>query len=119
MSITGGSVERNETGSLEAYIETQVPFQSFQRLNEKLGLHSMRLFSESKTISVDPEDRTVFKTTTNHILLQGEMALDLTSWLEVPFPLNIQVQTQSLAAGYLEGSTFQGTFNALLTLSRD
>ncbi len=45
MSITSGSVERNDSGNLEAYIETEVPFQSLQTLNEKLGLHSLRLLT--------------------------------------------------------------------------
>ena len=114
MSITNGSVERNEFGKLEAYIDTVVPFQSLQRLNEKLGLHFMRLFSESNTISVDPAKPTVFTASTNHILPQGEKVLNLLTWQEVPLPINIQVQTQTTASGHLEGNIFRGEFNALL-----
>ncbi len=114
MTITGGSVERGEDGKLEVYIETMVPFQSLQRLNEKLGLHSLRLTSESESVSCDPERPTIFASVTDHILPQGEMVLDLTTWRESPFPINMNVNTQTRAVGYLESNTFQGEFEGLL-----
>ncbi len=115
MSITEGSVERNDFGKLEAYIETEVPFQSLQNLNEKLGLHFMRLFSDSSSVSVDIGKPTVFSSTTNHILPKGEKVLNLATWKEVPLPMNIHVQTQTTASGHLEGNIFQGEFNAIFT----
>lgn len=115
MSITEGSIERNEFGKLEAYIETEVPFQALQRLNEKLGLHFMHLFSDSNSVSVDIGKPTVFTSSTNHILPQGEKALNLATWQEVPLPMNIQVQTQTTASGHLKGKVFQGKFEAILT----
>ncbi len=115
MTITEGSVERNEKGKLEAYIETQVPYESLQKLNEKLGLHSSRLLSEHDTVSIDPKNPTVFSATTNHILPKGEMILDLTTWQENPFPMTVNVQTQTIATGYLEGNKFQGQFRAILS----
>ena len=114
MTITEGSVERNEAGCLEAFIETQVPFQSLQRLNEKLGLHSLRLFSESKDVSVDPQNPTTFSATTNHILPQGEMVLDLMTWREVPIPQNWRLETKSSAVGILDGYWFHGAFVTIL-----
>ena len=114
MAITEGSVERNENGKLETYIETQVPFQSLQKLNEKLGLHSIRLFSDHSTISTNPEIPSVFSATTKHILPQGEMILDLITWQEKPFPMNMRIEAQTIATGYLEGNKFHGQFKALL-----
>lgn len=115
MAITEGAVERNINGNLEAYIETQVPYQSLQKLNEKLGLHSLHLFSEHGSLSTDPDTPTIFSATTTHILPKGEVALDLTTWREVPLPMNISIQAQTTATGYLEGNKFLGQFNALLT----
>lgn len=115
MNIPEGSVERDENGKLEAYIETQVPYQKLQKLNEKLGLHSLLLFSKNESISANSKTPTVFSATTNHILPQGEMVLDLTTWREIPFPMNIRIQTHTKATGFLEGNNFQGQFNALLT----
>jgi len=114
MSITNGSIERNESGKLEAYIETEVPFQSLQQLNEKLGLHIMRLFSESNTISLDPDNPTIFAASTNNILPQGEKVLNFLTGQETSFPMNIHVQTETTASGYLEGNIFKGEFKAIL-----
>jgi len=115
MSITGEYIKRNDFGKLEAYIQTDVPFQPLQRLNERLGLDSMHLFSESNTISEDSDNPTVFTSSTEHILPKGEMVLDLTTWQEVPFPMNYHVQTQTTAFGHLKGKVFQGKFEAILT----
>jgi len=114
MAITDGSVERNEHDQLEAYIETKVPFQSLQKLNEKLGLHSMELVSEDESVADDPDAPTVFTSTSNHILPKGEIVLDLMTWKKSPLPMNIQVQTQTKAVGYLEGNLFHGDFSASL-----
>lgn len=115
MSIIGGYVKRNDFGKLEAYIQTDIPFQSLQRLNEKLGLDSMRLLSENNTISEDINNPVVFTSSTSHILPQGEMALNLSTWQEEPFPVNMHVQAQTTASGHLKGKVFQGKFEAILT----
>jgi len=114
MSIIGGYVKRNDFGKLEAYIQTDIPFQSLQRLNEKLGLDSMRLLSESDTISEDIDNPVVFTSSTSHILPQGEMVLNLSTWQEGPLPMNMHVQTQTTASGHLKGKVFQGKFEAIL-----
>lgn len=114
MAITEGSLEHNKEGRLETYIETMVPFQSLQKLNERLGLHSLRLKSDDLSLSVDPAYPSRFASTTAHILPKGETVLDLATWRELPFPMNMNVETQTIAAGYLEGHVFQGYFQALL-----
>jgi len=115
MSIIGGHIKRNDFGNLEAYIRTDVPFQTLQRLNEQLGLDSMRLTSESDTISEDTNNPVVFTSSTSHILPQGEMMLNLSTWQEVTLLVNMHVQTQTTASGYLKGKVFQGKFQATLT----
>jgi hypothetical protein len=115
MTITDGSVERNEDNQLEAYIETLVPFQSLQRLNEKLGLHVLRLKSAASSLSVDAANPTEFNSTTTHILPQGEMALNPLTWQEAPFPMNMRVETYTSATGYLDHHIFRGKFNAVLS----
>ena len=115
MSIIGGYIKRNDFNKLETYIQTDIPFQPLQRLNEKLGLDSIRLFSESNTISLDTDNPTVFTSSTSHILPKGEMVLNLSTWQELPFLMNIHVQTQTTASGHLKGKVFQGKFEAILT----
>lgn len=115
MTITGGYVKRNNFGKLEAHIKTDVPFQTLQRLNEKLGLDSMSLFSEDDTIPEDAENAAVFKSSSSHILPQGEMTLDLSTWKETPLPMTLHVQTKTTVSGHLVGKVFQGKFEAILT----
>jgi hypothetical protein len=114
MAVTEGSIERNSNGKLEAHIETLVPFQSLQRLNEKLGLHMIQVTSEGTTLSNDGSMPTIFSGETQHILPKGERALDLYSWREVPIPMNMLVRTQTTANGVLNGHIFSGCFHALL-----
>ncbi len=115
MSVTGGYVKRNDYGKLEAYIHVDVPIKQLQSLNEKLGLDKMFLLSESSAISVDDARPTVFASNSNHILPQGVMMLNLETWQEVSLPININVQTQTKASGYLQGLVFHGKFEAILT----
>jgi hypothetical protein len=115
MPIIGGYIKPNDFGKLEVYIQTEVPFQSLQRLNERLGLDSMRLLSESNTISMDADKPIVFTSSTDHILPQGEMILDISTWQEKPLAMNMHVQTQTTASGHLKGKVFQGKFEAILT----
>lgn len=115
MTIIDGSVERSENGCLGAFIVTSVPFQSLQKLNEKLGLNILRLFSDDSMISTDISKQTVFSAVTNHVLPQGEKILDLMSWQEVPLPLTLHVETETTAAGVLDGKRFIGDFTALIT----
>jgi len=112
MSITSGSIERNEAGTLEAYIETRMPFESLQKLNEKLGLHSMKLLSEDSSIGTDPAAPIVFTSTSNYTFPQGEAVLNLMTWEESPFPMNMHIQTNTKVVGCLEGNSFQGEFTA-------
>lgn len=114
VTITEGSLERNIEGRLEGYLETMVPFQSLQKLNERLGLHSLRLKSDDRSLSINPAHPSRFASTTSHILPKGETGLDLMTWREVPFPMNMNVKTQTTAVGYLQGHVLQGEFQALL-----
>ena len=114
VTITEGSLERNSEGRLEVYVETMVPFQPLQKLNERLGLHSLHSVSDDRALSIDAAHPSRFASTTSHILPKGEMGLDLMTWQEVPFPMNMNVRTQTTAVGYLEGHVFQGEFQAIL-----
>ena len=75
----------------------------------------MRMLSENNTISENIDNPVVFTSSTSHILPQGEMVLNLSTWKEEPFPMTMHVQTQTTASGHLEGKVFQGKFEAILT----
>lgn len=115
MTVTDGSVERNEGGLLEAHLRTLVPFQSLQDLNVKLGLDQMWLTSPSTVVSVDPSQPTVFENERRTILPKGMVSLNMMDWTEVEMPTNVTALVQTRASGYLVGTVFTGRFFALMT----
>lgn len=114
MAITDGSVERTETGRIEAYIKTQVPFQQLQDLNEKLGLHEFGLQTDDKYISTECSAPTTFLGKNEIVLLRGTKSLDLLTWQEVTLQMNLSVVTETMAVGHLDDNIFSGTFAAKL-----
>lgn len=110
MSITDGSVERNEQGRLEAHLSAVVPFQALQSLNEKFGLHQMHLLSTSEVVSTDLAKPTVFESTRHVTLPQGEVCLDMMTWKQVTLPMNIATVVHTMATGVLRGNEFVGDF---------
>jgi hypothetical protein len=115
MTVTGGSVERNEAGRLEAHLSAIVPFQSLQTLNEKLGLDEMHLTSLSEALSTDEGSPTVFESTRSVVLPKGEVALDMLSWKQVALPMNITATVHTKATGVLRGNEFAGEFVGTFT----
>lgn len=113
-TITDGSIEHDENGRMEAHVETLVPFQSLQELNQRLGLHSMILRSEDKAISSDPARPTRFHSIREVILPQGEKVLNLTIWQKQSLPCNIPVRAETTGIGALQGHTFSGQFRGRL-----
>lgn len=115
MSITDGSVERNELGKLEAHLSAVVPFQALQTLNEKFGLHQMHLLSTSDVVSTDPAKPTVFESIRHVTLPKGEVCLDMMTWRQVALPVNVTSIVHTMARGALRGSEFVGDFEGNFT----
>lgn len=114
MTIIEGAVERNQSGEIEAYIKSQVPYEQLQELNERLGLDAFTLISEDKIISNNPDKPTTFKGERDAFLPAGAKTLNLMDWSQVILPMNINVSTQTMAIGYLENQHFKGKFTASL-----
>lgn len=112
LTVTGGSVERNEDGFLEAYLWTRVPYQSLQELNEKLGLDQMLLISASTVVSANPSQPTLFESEKQTILPKGMVALNMMDWSNAELPMNVTVVLKTRAAGDLAGTVFKGEFSA-------
>lgn len=112
MTVTSGSVERNEDGFLKAYLWTRVPYQSLQELNEKLGLDQMLLISASTVVSANPSQPTLFESEKQTILPKGMVALNMMDWSNFELPMNVSVVLKTRTAGYLAGTVFKGEFFA-------
>lgn len=115
MTVTDGSVERREDGTLEAHLWSLVPFKALQELNQKLGLDQMWLTSASTVVSTDSAQPTVFENERRWILPKGMETLNLMDWTEVEMPINVTTIVRTRATGYLVGSVFKGDFLGLIT----
>ncbi len=115
LAITGGAVERDETGQLIALLKTQSPFLLLQRLNERLGLSDFEVLSNDNVISTDPARPTEFSSVQEVIIPAGEKALDLQTWKEVQIPRNFPCRTYTRARGIAIQQDFVGDFYVQIT----
>lgn len=115
MRVVQGAIERQENGLLTAFIETEVPFQSMQKLNEKLGFSSIELKCNAESLSDDPDNPTIFESSKLCVLPKGEKILNIMNWQEVKLPQNIESLAESRVSGILKGNLFVGEFRASIT----
>lgn len=109
-TISGGAVERDEKGSLVAFLNTIAPTRSMQNLNKKLGLSSFEMFSNDIRISSDTSKPTIFRSEQTITIPAGEKLLDINSWEEITLPINMICKVISQASGHLEDNKFYGDF---------
>lgn len=114
MTIQDGFVERNPSGGLTAYLNSLMPIQILQKLNEDLGLDKMELHSVSEEVSCSALNPTLFTGGRVVLLPKGMRSVNILDWSIVELPMNFTVNVETEAKGYLSGSEFKGTFNALL-----
>jgi len=117
IAVTGGSVERNENGQMIASVKALSHFESFQKLNEKLGLDYIEAISRDDSVSTDPHNPTRFVSTRRITIPQGEKVLDLLTWKEVVTPINIIFNTETIAEGVLKNQVFSGKFYLKVVIS--
>jgi hypothetical protein len=117
LAITGGSIERNENNQMVAIIKTLSPYASFQKLNERLGMHEIEAISTDEVVSIDPNNPTRFVSRRTVVFPQGETVLNLATWREDVFQMNIPCETLTTAEGVLDGQVFSGQFFLSISLS--
>ena len=117
LTITGGAIERNETGQMVAVIKTISAFESIQKLNEKVGLVDIEATSDDSEVSTDVNKPTRFVSNRSAVFPQGEKVLDISTWREVVLPMNIHIRTETVAEGVLKGRVFEGSFGVKLNIA--
>ena len=100
--ISGGAVERDKKDCLVAFLKTVAPTRSMEKLNQRLGISSFEMYSDSAYISSDPANPTVFRSDQTITLPAGERLLDINSWREMTLPMNITCRVTTQASGHLE-----------------
>ncbi|MBI4490515.1 MAG: hypothetical protein HY694_15640 [Deltaproteobacteria bacterium] len=110
-TIANGGVFRDENGLIAYTVNTCAPLVELQELDEKLGLQSMRLDSESRYVSAN-------SSTPN--ILQGRRSVHFPRGMSIPImgttqqrmPDNVDCNVSTTARSWLDGHVFKGTFVA-------
>ena len=89
VGITFGAVERDENGTLVAFLKTTGPSRSPQELNERLGLARFEMVSDDAQLSEDFNQPTVLRYENTIVLPQGEEVLDISKWRKLRLLQNI------------------------------
>ncbi|MBD1995533.1 type I restriction enzyme HsdR N-terminal domain-containing protein [Leptolyngbya sp. FACHB-541] len=110
LTISGGSVERNENQHLIAYLQSQMPFRSMNELNTKLGLDRFELVSTEMNLSSNSLKPTLFTEVTNTVLPAGDTVFDPYNWKPLRLLRNISYRTETQAEGILTERRFHGAF---------
>lgn len=110
--VDRGEIVRNEQGHLEATIWMKHPMMSMREMSEKLGLDgSVRLVSQSATLSIDPTQPTVFEGSRLIVLPKGTEipSLDVIGKKNV-MPVTVIAASCMRISGHLRDKIFAGDF---------
>lgn len=112
--ISSGAIEHDNNGALIAFLKTTGPTQSFQELNDRLGLSEFEMTSQDIQLSTDQANPTLFLYEHHVILPAGEKLLDLNTWELVELPLNIRCNVRAEARGTYSNRIFSGSFTTTM-----
>jgi hypothetical protein len=110
LSITGGAIQRLETGGLIAYWEARGPYARIQRLIERLGLTRIEAFSPSNELSARSDAPTIFDGKMNGVFPAGETLYDLSTYTDVVLPSSMTCHLNFSGTGVLTAGRFHGPF---------
>jgi hypothetical protein len=110
LSITGGAIQRLETGGLSVYWEARAPYAGMQRLIERLGLTRAEAFSPANVWSDQAADPTVFDGAMSAVFPAGETMYDLAKHEDFVLPFEMNCRLKYQGAGVLTAERFRGPF---------
>jgi hypothetical protein len=114
ITITDGSIERDEQNNLIVFLTTAHPVRSLQNLIDRMGLASFEMQSEGSSISSDASKPTIFHSERTVIFPKGEKLLDINTWEEIELPDNMTCFVSTQASGYLYKNIFSGKFLSMM-----
>jgi hypothetical protein len=110
VSVTSGSIERNEDGGIIGYLETLSPFDALQKLNERLGISRFEVFCKDEMLSIHPSRPSVFLNELHIEIPAGERLLDMLKWQEVVTTIPLIINSRTIAKGHYDNGKFLGDF---------
>jgi hypothetical protein len=109
VTVEGEAIERTDAGLL-AIVRGRAPYESLQRLIERLGLTPVNLQSTSMELSVVPTNPTVFEAHSVAVFPKGELMPNITTGTEVRLEFGILVELRLIARVTLTGHIVTGPF---------
>jgi hypothetical protein len=116
ISVSGGSAERNDAGLVTARLETTSSIIEFQEFTDRLGLSSFDMVSNDSVLATDSSVPTQFIGDQTVILPQGEVLLDIANWSHQTLPMNMTIDSRTVAEGVLGDRIFSGRFVTTMTI---
>lgn len=110
--VVNGAVQRQVSKGLLAFLDTLSPYESLQRLNERLGLARFEIASNDSVISTDETRPTIFQSEHTVFLAQGEVIPNFLTGGNIQLPSNLTCKVKTLAEGILKDTIFSGNFQA-------
>ncbi len=108
--ITGGSIQRDESGQIIAYVESMAPLRLLQQMTERLGMNKFEMFSIDSSLSTQRSNPTQFMYKRQFTFPANEELLNLETWETQVLPVDLNFKALVLIDGVLEGTHFEGNF---------
>jgi hypothetical protein len=110
LSVTGGAIQRLETGGLSVYWQARGPYAPIQRLLERLGLTRAEAFSPANALSDQAANPTAFEGAMSTVFPAGETMYDLAKHEDVVLPFAMNCRLKYRGTGVLTAGRFRGPF---------
>lgn len=107
-AIVGGSLERGEDGGLIASIQIRAPIASIHNMIQELGLDRIEYKSESRFLSDNSEQPTVFSYQARATFPSGKELFDVTSGNHVILETDIVVEIESIVSAHVADNRIVG-----------
>jgi hypothetical protein len=109
VTVTGGSVARDEQSRIRAKLSLAMPNEALHRFALDKHLLELEYVALAQRISENPESPTVFDVVGAMSIQRGEQMYDLMQWRAITSEIDMQMQFQGQALGYIANRVFQGT----------
>lgn len=110
--VVNGAVQRQVSGGLVAFLDTLSPYESLQRLNERLGLDRFEITSNDSVLSTDEDRPTIFQSEHTVFFAKGEIMPNFLTGSDNQLSSNLTCKVKTVAEGVLKDNIFTGKFQA-------
>ncbi|TNF19697.1 MAG: toll/interleukin-1 receptor domain-containing protein [Rhodobacteraceae bacterium] len=112
--VVEGWCQREEDGSILAYIETVAPMTLVQEFNKQTGLSGFLASCKSQQLSDDPGCPSEFEYQQDFLLKAGARTIDFSTGAIVAVPFDFNIRTKFQAVGHICEMRFSGRFTTQL-----